>query len=300
MTDNPSPGTTVRPLSVGNIVSAGVRLYRDRPDTYLSLSLFAHLWIFVPVYGWAKYNAIAGLMSRLAFGELTGQPETVEKGRARVRARLWSFLLVAFLISIRVFGIYFAGVLVIGLVAGILSVVAVPLGILAGVLLFIALIVILVRFFSRWFIAEVPLAVEPSMTGGRSLDRSWQLTQKAASRVQIVVAVAFLITLPLTLSTGYLPNILFAVLAPDFAGTPLAQIVVIVISLAGGIVVLPFWQIIKAVTYYDLRSRQEGLDLELRGELDALAALSSSAKEKQARTCNFSTQSASALPKVSS
>ncbi len=264
MTTNPSSESTVRPLSVGNIVSAAVRLYRDRPGTYLPLSIFAYLWVLVPVYGWAKYCAISGLMSRVAFGELTRQPESLDTARARVRPRLWSFLWLAILIFIRILGLYIGGVIAIAVVAGILSAIFPPLGILVGIVLGIGFLVLLIRFFSRWFIAEVPLAIESGATGGKSIDRSWQLTQKSIGRIYLVVLATILITLPINLITGYLPNIMFTFVLTD--NPALGQLVTFVLGLVGGIVVLPFWQIVKAVTYYDLRSRQEGLDLELRSE----------------------------------
>ena len=40
--------------------------------------------------------------------------------------------------------------------------------------------------------------------------------------------------------------------------------IILALSFASGAVVLPFWQAIKAVIYYDLRSRREGLGLKLR------------------------------------
>ena len=36
------------------------------------------------------------------------------------------------------------------------------------------------------------------------------------------------------------------------------------IGILGNIFLLPFWQAIKAVVYYDLRTRREGMGLELR------------------------------------
>ncbi|WP_287239347.1 MULTISPECIES: hypothetical protein [unclassified Okeania] len=36
------------------------------------------------------------------------------------------------------------------------------------------------------------------------------------------------------------------------------------IGLLGNVFLLPFWQAIKAVVYYDLRTRREGIDLQLR------------------------------------
>jgi hypothetical protein len=41
-------------------------------------------------------------------------------------------------------------------------------------------------------------------------------------------------------------------------------LVAIVFSLLGNIFIMPFWQSLKTVIYYDLRSRREGLGLQLR------------------------------------
>ncbi|NES00753.1 MAG: hypothetical protein F6J86_44440 [Symploca sp. SIO1B1] len=264
MNENPSSGATLRPLSVGNVVSAGIRLYRTNSDVYLPLALVAYLWIFIPFYGWAKYYMISGLMSRLAFTELIEQPETVGTARARVKSKLWYFLCVGFQVGIRLLGVYLLGAIAIGLISGIFSSIDPILGAITIILSSIILIVFLIRFFSRFFVAEIPLAIEGNMTGGESVDRSWQLTEEAVGRIQMIAVIAFLVTLPLVALTGYLPNILFLVLAPDFAASGLATLISVLISLVGGILVLPFWQIIKAVVYYDLRSRQEGLDLQLR------------------------------------
>src|SRR4028119_1284519 len=79
------------PLSVGNVVSASLRIYRDHFKSYLGLALVASLWLFVPIIGWAKYSAILGLISRLAFGEVREMPETVSDARREVDPREWSF-----------------------------------------------------------------------------------------------------------------------------------------------------------------------------------------------------------------
>jgi hypothetical protein len=51
-------------------------------------------------------------------------------------------------------------------------------------------------------------------------------------------------------------------------GSSLAAILMFLLILAlsflSGAVIVPFWQTIKAVIYYDLRSRREGLGLKLR------------------------------------
>ena len=48
------------------------------------------------------------------------------------------------------------------------------------------------------------------------------------------------------------------------AFTALSSLLGFIIGLLSNILILPFWQAVKAVIYYDLRSRQEGLGLQLR------------------------------------
>jgi hypothetical protein len=50
-------------LSVGNVVSAGLRIYRDHFKPYYLEALRSYLWVLVPVYGWAKCLAIQGFRS---------------------------------------------------------------------------------------------------------------------------------------------------------------------------------------------------------------------------------------------
>jgi hypothetical protein len=266
------------PLSVGNVVSAALVLYRSHLKTYLQLALKAYLWILVPIYGWAKYMAISGMISRLAFGELTSQPESVNNARNYIKPRLWSFFRVAFQLFLMLFGIYIGLIIVFSI--GVFLVVF-GLGLVFNNLfgnpmitpIIIVLIVIvasvgiisaLLWFVSRWFVAEVPLAVEESINGRESIDRSWKLTKNSVRRIQGVVLVAFLVTLPLVGLTGYLPRILLLQLEKGSRLFSLVYFVSFLTSLAGGILVLPFWQALKAVLYYDLRNRLEGMGLQLR------------------------------------
>jgi hypothetical protein len=41
-------------------------------------------------------------------------------------------------------------------------------------------------------------------------------------------------------------------------------VLIVGLSFSGGALIVPFWQTVKAVVYYDLRSRREGLGLQLR------------------------------------
>ncbi len=240
----------------------------------LGLAARAILWIFVPVYGWAKYGMHTGLMSRLAFQELVNQPETPREAQRAVQPKMWSFLWLGFLLL----GIFLASYIVIGLcmtiagavvggvVGAALSAIFGPGGALFGTIV-TAIIVLLGIIFgllwvvSRVFIAEVPLAME-ALGASDSISRSWQLTKSSIVRIQFVVLAAYLVTLPAIVVT-FLPQLVQLRMDPNSAAYNLVTVLSLFISLGFNIALLPFWQVVKGVLYYDLRSRREGLDLNM-------------------------------------
>ncbi len=268
-----SSSSPIQPLSIGNVVTAGVRLYRSNLTTYLRLASSAYLWVLVPVYGWAKYAAISGIISRLAFGELVNQPESVSTARSKVMPRLWSFLRIAFQVWVSLFLVYIGMALAGGFIAGIIgAIIGIVLGssaiwiitALATLVVFFIVLVGCIWFYSRWIIAEVPLAVEDNINGGESVARSWDLTKTFIWRIQGIVLVAFIVTFPIVLLFSYLPRLLLLSFESGSTAYAIVYLITFIISLVGGILVMPFWQAIKAVIYYDLRSRREGLGLNLR------------------------------------
>ena len=60
-------------FTVGNTITIAVAIYRNNLKKFLKLSLAAHLWLLVPVYGWARYFAIAAWISKLSFNELNNE-----------------------------------------------------------------------------------------------------------------------------------------------------------------------------------------------------------------------------------
>ena len=273
MSENFGSSGQIQPLSVGNVVSAAVRLYRSHLKSYLNLAAIAHLWVLVPIYGWAKYAAISGLISRLAFGELIYQPESVQAARSHVNPRLWSFLRIGFQVGISLLVVYFGLAIVGGIVGVLLGVVLrIILGttgvVIATTLAIILMVVILLLgltwFYSRWIVAEVPLAVEENINGGESVARSWELTKASVFRIQGIVLVAFIVTLPLLFVLNYIPSLFLIRLEPGSAIYSIVYLISWIGSLIGGVLVMPFWQALKAVLYLDLRTRREGLGLQLR------------------------------------
>jgi membrane-anchored glycerophosphoryl diester phosphodiesterase (GDPDase) len=300
------------PLSVGNVVSAGLRLYRDHLKVYFGIACRATLWALLPfvilipiplvliydqanpailgllipaglvlfVYGMAKYMVNSALISRLAFCELTNQPESARDARRQVSPKLWIFLRAYLLFLLLSFGIwigFYLIALVLGILGGFLAVsvqdnmaILVVLGLIAIILFGIALSVI-IRIFTRLFMYEVPLAIEEDITASQTIQRSWSLTKNHVGRVFLTLTVAFLISIPIYIIVQIIVSILQGVLLRVVAAEPtsvgfqiLSIIVGYVLGLVSGALLLPFWQAIKAVVYYDLRSRREGLGMQLR------------------------------------
>jgi len=280
MSFSSNPSSPLQPLSIGNVVSAGIRLYRSHFKQYLSLALQSFLWFFIPVYGWAKAFTIDAMISRLAFAELINQPESEKDCRSELNSRIWNFLVTQILVGLILFGVNLGISLLESIITGI---VASPFGRDSIVYILINLVLQLVGFIAylwfcaRVFLPELPVAVENTLDAGQAIARSWELTKGHVWRLQAIIFVASLMTIPLVIIAG-IPFI-FAIMSiitiivtnPDAITNPAAWnsfflsiiIGIILMSLASAII-NPFWQAIKAVIYYDLRARREGLGLQLR------------------------------------
>jgi hypothetical protein len=273
---SPSP---IEPLSLGNVITAGIRIYRSHLKDYFLLALKAYVWLLVPIYGWAKFYALSALISRLTFAELVNQPESISSGQRFVNSRLWQFLINMLLMLLLGMGIVI-GIVVVFAIFGVLSAVLfgglnqqanigvyLILGLLAFVVVILALIAVL-WITTRFYLVEVPLAIEDNVDGTSTISRSWELTKGYVWRIILIYFVAFLITLPIQIVVQIVSTIVQLIFTPLLEQNSgfglLFAVIILALSFASGAVVLPFWQAIKAVIYYDLRSRREGLGLKLR------------------------------------
>jgi len=269
---NLSSSGQIGPLSVGNVVSASLRIYRDHFKSYFGLAFVANLWLFVPIYGWAKYSAILGLISRLAFGEVREKPETVSDARRQVNPRMWSFLGAGILTFLTFFGVSLVGGIAMAILAGGAGAVFGQNYVIIGALLVVAVIaflIIYIRIISRLLIVELPLAIENNIGASSALDRSWELTKGSVGRIQWIVFVGILVSLPVTIVVQILSwiveSVLKAVLGAESGIFYLVYyLLILLLSFGSGALVTPFWQAMKAIIYYDLRSRKEGLGLQMR------------------------------------
>jgi hypothetical protein len=252
-----------RPLNVGNLVSSAFSVYRSNFKRDIKISAKAHAWLLVPVYGWAKSSLLFGIIARLNYQELINQPETEANAKNFLKNRFWSFWLLGLTVGIRCLFLYLGLTIAIALISGIAIAVLGPFAALIAVALALVGLCLLFWVVSRWSIAELSIAIE-NTTAEKALIRSWELTEKSVFRVQMVLLIAIMVTLPLTVAFSYIPSFI-AAFAKD--GSTLWLISTIASYVGGfiaGIVVMPFWQIVQALLYYDLCSRKEGVDLKLR------------------------------------
>ncbi|NEQ87923.1 MAG: DUF975 domain-containing protein [Moorea sp. SIO2I5] len=300
MSYEPSPSQSLGPLSIGNVVNVGLRIYRDHFKLYYRLAFIGYLWLLVPIYGWAKFSAMFGLISRLAFREIIERPETVNEARRHVNPRMWSFFRAGILVFLITFGV----AILVSLITWVaIMVIIVLLSILIGVLASIAgnsstildsldtlpensvaMVIIgflvlsifmigflfgLSWFIFRLFIYEITLAIENSIGARAAIGRSWKLTQGFILRIQGIVVVGFLISLPISIVVQIVILIIQNVLSLLFTEESailawlLYLVLVFGLTFASSALLVPFWQAIKSVIYYDLCSRKEGIDLQL-------------------------------------
>ncbi|NEQ59724.1 MAG: DUF975 domain-containing protein [Moorea sp. SIO4A1] len=301
MSYEPSPNQSLGPLSIGNVVNVGLRIYRDHFKLYYRLAFIGYLWLLVPIYGWAKFSAMFGLISRLAFREIIERPETVNEARSHVNPRMWSFLRAGILVSLITFGVAILVSLIIWVaIMVIIVIISILIGVLASIsgnsstildsldtlpensvamliIGFLVLSIFMIAFFfgfiwfiSRLLIYEIPLAIENPIGARAAIGRSWKLTQGFILRIQGIVVVGFLISLPISIAVQIATFIIQTILSLWFPQDSaifiwLYLVLVFGLSFASGALLVPFWQAIKSVIYYDLCSRKEGIDLQLWG-----------------------------------
>ena len=312
MSESPSSRPSIGPLTAGNVVSAGFRLYRDRFQPYFGVAVQATLWavlpflVLIPIpllliygeanpialfllipigiilffYGMAKYTANTALISRLAFRELVNKPESIQEARHQIAPKFWIFFrayLLMFFISCVGVLVFYILILIIGGIGayGVYSfqgnIFAIAIIVLVGLIGFAVLMSLLIRFFTRLFMFEVPLAIEENINASQTIRRSWNLTKGYIGRIFLILTVAFLVTLPLYIVVQIVVSLIQATLLRFLETTPtsfgfqlLSFFIGYILGLVSGAVVQPFWQAIKATIYYDLRSRKEGMGLQVR------------------------------------
>ncbi|MGK7929769.1 MAG: DUF975 domain-containing protein [Spirulina sp.] len=250
-----------------------------------AIGLSTLLGLVALIYGMAKYLANSAMISRLTFYELANRPETAKMARPQVMSRLWRFFWTAIILLVLAIGLYilFAIIFVVAslLVSVVTTIIAasagnspIVAGIIAVLLALIGMFGLLIGFlwfYARLFmLADLPLATAiEELSPTDTIGQSWYLTKNNAWRIVAISTIAFLITLPIIA----IVQILSLIVQPLILATPptssspaliaIAYLFLYGLSLASNLILIPFWQTLKGVLYYDLKSRREGLDLQL-------------------------------------
>jgi hypothetical protein len=303
-------------LSVGNVVSTAVTLYKSNFRDYFSLALRSVGWLFLGFLGIALVsgaiavnNAVLTLLvtiawlvffcfclgksmvsraviSRLAYQQLANQPETKLEASRRLAPKPWKFLRLALWLGLFLVGVFILAYLALLAIGGLGVFLGTQISgwigeLIAGIFILGAIAVFLwliLSFYSQWFVAELPLALDDRLEALESIGRSRQLSKPFVVRIQFIVLVAFLITLPLT-ALANAPTIAYYVMLMNqivqagvdptaiqaMSGNLLIlQIAGLVLGFLVELFVVPFWQAIKSVVFFDVQSRREGADLQMR------------------------------------
>lgn len=246
---------TLSVLSIGNIISAGLRIYRDHFNAYFNIALQAYLWVIIPIYGWAKFCALSALIGRLAYYETVERPEAISQARPIVERKMWSFLGQALLINLILVGVILGGAIFLVILKSILG----------NNSLIIGFIIILCTYFwviTRIFISSLPLAIENNMTATAAINRSWTLTKGSVLRILGIIFLLGLITIPLAIIfifvMGFISGILAIILGENSGGYKIiSTLMSLAMNIIYGSLFLPLGQSINGVIYYDLLARRE-------------------------------------------
>ena len=279
------------------LVVATIAPDNPSPEDFIGLILLSIvLGAGLIIFGSMKFLVNSAQISRLAFGDLVEQPESPRMASQQVNARMWRFLVMSLLMGLIGIVATLAFAIVVGLFIALLAIVgtlvtgtsfqmldrdpatAIVLFLImlfGGIAIFVAAAIPLTWFLLRFFIVEVPLAIEENIGPADTIGRSWTLTKGNVIRLFVIALVGFVITVPIQVAIQVFSNILqliVSVAIPGFEDPTLAMAPVLILfflvifglSIVGNALVLPFWQTLKAAAYYDLRSRREGLGLQLR------------------------------------
>ena len=177
-------------LKISSTVKTAFCVYRDRFREYYRIAFTNSFWIFVPVYGWAKYAAMMGLLARLAYGEVAGNPETIIEAKRHIKPKKWYFfgagLMETYIFYIKIL------LVVISLRITILIIFSTDNFSFIFNSLFWLIVVIISFYYYYWvmchlFLYELPLAIDNNTNTTESRKIGWQLVKSSVLKLQIII-----------------------------------------------------------------------------------------------------------------
>lgn len=236
-------------------------------SNWINLIVFSLLFTLpLLAFGRGRKTAVGGVLSQLIFNRLVNRTESKEDIQRRIFPRTWRFFQAELLFWLVLIGLYFGFAFILGSILRVffssligsdiidffrvseqdfssvlLTVITV---ILLICLLYLSLFLFFSYFIARLWLFDVVIALE-DVPATAAIQRSWQLTRKQGWQSLAVVAICGLL------------------LIPPFSVSLFLSVFSIFAILFITIVAFPIYQAAKAVIYYDLRSRNEGLTFDL-------------------------------------
>ena len=245
----------LRPLSVGEILDTSFSLYRRH---FAALATVALVCTGVPLVLRLFLETSGGIFSNLTLGILyaislvvlnlvatgatvfivsesyLGRPLSAREALNRATPYIGRILICSLLMAL-VVGLGFLLLLIPGIILAVGLALAIP-----------------------------AVVLEPRSSASAALSRSWELTRGARWRIfGLGVTLLVLLYIPVVAITGLLALVLPTASGEAFGPTSISTVAAIAV---GGIVqmfIYPLFYCVLTVTYYDLRVRKEGFDLEL-------------------------------------
>jgi hypothetical protein len=248
-------------------------------DSGLRLFLFP-----IQIFCAAKSLFNCATISRLAFQDIIYQPETAGQAETKVKPKMWRLWWMQVLIALLAVATMFAVMLPLMLVS------LLPI---VGILVILAAFFCLPFFFlwlsARITIAELPLVIEDNLGSWPAIKRSWHLTKNSAWKIIGVILIASLLFIPVYILSAALASIPLWVNFSSFYSNlesvenwetitenPLfiKQVAMFSYGLIAifsmlNILLIPFWQSLKSVIYYQLLRREE-ISKESNKELSSI------------------------------
>jgi uncharacterized membrane protein len=244
----------LRPLTVGEILDTSFSLYRRH---FTALATVALICTGVPLVLRLFLEAAGGIFSNLALALLYGISLVV--------LNLVATGATVFIVSESYLGRpisarealdratpYIGRILVCSLLLALVVGLGLLLLLIPGIILAVGLA-----------LAIPAVVLEPRSSASAALSRSWELTRGARWRIfGLGVTLLVLLYIPVFAITGLLAWLV----SPGQAVIGSASVLMIGVLAVSGIVqmfIYPLFYCVLTVTYYDLRVRKEGFDLEL-------------------------------------
>jgi hypothetical protein len=245
----------LRPLSVGEILDTSFSLYRRHFGALATVSLvctglplvlrlfveaagglFAHLTLaMVYVLSLVVLSLIAtGATVFIVSESYLGRPLTAREALRRATPYMGRILIASLLMAL-VIGLGFLLMVIPGIILGVGLAVAIP-----------------------------AVVLETGQSASGALSRSWELTRGSRWRIfGLGLTLFVLLYVPVVAISGLVAWLIPGGAAAGFGPSSTATIVALAIGGVVQLFIYPLFYCVLTVTYYDLRVRKEGFDLEL-------------------------------------